>query len=435
MDPRPLSPLERWYDVADRISPLNVVGRLTVHGPVTVPALRDGLDAVQRTHPLTRVAVGGDGPRPRFVPARAPVPLRVLTGDREPGVVEDELARRIDSRTGPLLRAAVVLAEDGSGADLVLTAAHSIADGTTVLSLLQEWVERAAGTTAPARPGVRPTEELFPAPARGRPGAAAARAKAGRDHADLARHRPARVEADRIVPHASRRTGLVRREIAGPALSALVIACRAAGVSVHGLLGGTLARVVARESPGAGCMVLGSPVDFRADLEPPVDRHEVGSFVATLPTVVDTTGDPWDAAAAIGDDLAARRARGEHFSMITELGRAAPATPDAAGPFLDRLDREGPINLCLTNLGVCAVPDRIGPWDVSGARFAAGISVVGLLVAAVTTHRGVLSIDLTHVEDAVPAARAARIADGWLDELTGLVAARRPIAAPAGVAR
>ncbi|MEQ3552843.1 hypothetical protein WIS52_20440 [Pseudonocardia nematodicida] len=435
MTTRALSPLERWYDVADRISPLNVTGRLTVHGRVDVAALRRGLNAMQCIHPLARVAVAGDGPGRRFVSTATPIPLRVVTAADPDEIVARELTERVDAGTGPLLRATAVPAADGTTTDLVLSVSHRVADGTTLLSLLHDWVECAAGIAPPPRAGLPPTEELFPTLTQGLAGEAAADRKARDDRADLARYRPGRVVADRVVSHSDRRTGLVRREITGTQLATLVAACRAVGVSVHGLLGAVLARVVGRES-AAGWVTLGSPIDFRAELDPPVDRHEMGSFVATLPTLVDTTQDPWAAAAAVSTDLTARRGRGEHFSMITALGRAAPATPEEAGPFLDDLDRNGPINLCLTNLGVCGVPDRIGPWPVTGAQFAAGISVVGLLVAAVTTHGGVLSVNLTYVLGAVGTARVTRLADEWLAEVALLVAGVvRTDGEPSGAAR
>ncbi|MFD7423609.1 hypothetical protein ACFV6M_24620, partial [Streptomyces californicus] len=79
---RELSPLERWYWIADQISPLNVVGRVRLHGPVSRAALRTALDGLQARGGRAggggggaRPAGGGPaagGRRPRAPPARRP---------------------------------------------------------------------------------------------------------------------------------------------------------------------------------------------------------------------------------------------------------------------------------------------------------------------------------------------------------------------------
>ena len=75
---RALSPLERWYWIADRISPLNGVVRVRARGALSTASLRAALDALQARHPLLRVAITADarGEDPRFAPTAAPIPLR-----------------------------------------------------------------------------------------------------------------------------------------------------------------------------------------------------------------------------------------------------------------------------------------------------------------------------------------------------------------------
>lgn len=75
------------------------------------------------------------------------------------------------------------------------------------------------------------------------------------------------------------------------------------------------------------------------------------------------------------------------------------------------MDEEGPINLCLSNVGRYDFPERTGPWRVDGAQFLTGVSVMGAIVAAVTTSHDRLSWNFGYVEGLVPASRAQRIAD------------------------
>ncbi|WP_026128170.1 condensation domain-containing protein, partial [Nocardiopsis lucentensis] len=155
--PRPLSPLERWYWIADQISPLNVLGRMTVEGRFDRRTARAGLDLLQRRHPALRTAIaetpaGG----PVFVDTAGPIPL---VWRWEPGArlessarwAEDadrrHLAKSVDRRTGPLVRAEVVSASEGRGRgvhELVLVLHHAIADGTTAVSLVRQWAEHVA---------------------------------------------------------------------------------------------------------------------------------------------------------------------------------------------------------------------------------------------------------------------------------------------------
>ncbi|MEN2416537.1 hypothetical protein AABB02_00310 [Streptomyces rimosus] len=75
------------------------------------------------------------------------------------------------------------------------------------------------------------------------------------------------------------------------------------------------------------------------------------------------------------------------------------------------LDEQGPINLCLSDLGRYDFPDRVGPWRVSGPQIIASISVTGSIVATATTTHGQLAWNFSHVENIIPAPRAHHIAD------------------------
>ncbi|GAA2009134.1 condensation domain-containing protein [Nocardiopsis rhodophaea] len=448
---RPLSPLERWYWIADRISPLNVIGRVRVEGHLSVDAARRSLDLLQQRHPLLCTAIRADrGEEPMYVPSNRPIPLRWKCADASHDNTEtlwvqevetEHLARSVNWKTGPLGRAMVFSTAGDHGGDgrhdLILVLHHAIADGTTAVSLSRQWAEIAARITGP-HTGQREdagcrcrelpaTEDLFPAAHRSHRGQAAASSKRCRDADNAARLSPERVRRERTVKFEQRRTRLIHRSLDPDTTRALVAACRSHGVTVHGILAAALVAAVHRdaETPQGTYFAIGSPVDFRAELEPAVGPNEAGTYVATLPSLVrcDPNLDIWISAKAVNDDLRARRAAGEHFAMITDLGSRVAMDIDGSRELLRYLDEEGPINLSLSNIGAQELPEAIGGLRITDADFAAGISVTGVLVAAATTSHGRLNWNLTYVDGFVSRGRAARIAD---DALGTLVAALGP---------
>ncbi|GAA2242833.1 condensation domain-containing protein [Streptomyces amakusaensis] len=434
---RELSPLERWYWIADQISPLNVIGRVRLHGPVSRSSLRSALNLLQARHPLLRVAIEADatGREPRFTPVDdRPVPLDHRTlgpADAEDAwarVVDGELVNGpVDWRTGPLATATVLSGPgpDGEAHDLILSLPHVIADGTTVLSLLRQWAELAAGRAVEPRAVLPATEDLLPAGHRGAAGEALAKAKAERDESDLRRLRTRRVDADRAVPFERRRTRFLHRSLDAGALDRLARACRSHGVTIHGVLAAAMVRAVAADAGAddSAWYSIGSPVDFRGDLEPSVAPDDVGSYVATIPSLVQygRARPLWETARGISEDLRARKTRGEQFSMIRMIGVSGPDRLADSLPFVRHLDEKGPINFSLSNIGRFPFPDTIGPWRMTGAQFIASLSVVGAFVATVNSSHHQLVWNFTHAEGIVSAERAARLADSCVETVLALI--------------
>jgi hypothetical protein len=427
---RPLSPLERWYWIADQVSPLNVIARVRLDGDVSPDVLRRALDALQQRHPLLRVAIdaGAADDFPRFVPCSAPIPLRQVRITGSAAVAEDrwlrevderELVDRVDWRTGPLCRT-VVLTRRATGrregfSELILTLPHCIADGTTVLSLVRDWVTIAALLDAGHPPGagepvLPPSEELFPGRYRGRGGAWRLRATMLRDRLTMRLRRPLRVEPTAFVPFDRRRTRLLHRSFSGEQVAAMLRACRREGTTVHGLLAAAMVAAVARDRGAAPSrhVTIGSPIDFRGELVPPVPPTAVGTYVATVPSVVEhRAGDTlWPAARAVGRDLARRKRRGEHFAMVNLVGGSCPMSAAQAMPLIEFIDAAGPVNLCISNIGRYEFPSTVGRWRASGAQFMAGLSVVGSFVSTVNTSHGRLFWNFVYVDGAVPEDRA-----------------------------
>ncbi|MFE0040225.1 short-chain dehydrogenase [Streptomyces sp. NPDC059015] len=436
---RELSPLERLYWIADRTSPLNVIARARVHGHLPPSLHRHALDTLQLRHPLLRVAIADDGTgaHPAFIPVDGrQIPLRFAhvppddpTADTrwEREVNDRELVESVDWRAGPLLRA-VVITSGGTGSeneehvhDLLLTASHIIADGKTCLSLVREWIEAAAQLDCGTRPQATPrralpaTDDLLPPRHRGAAGIAGFEAMMRREQR-AARRRPAqRVVPSHRVTFEQRRTRMVHRCLTTEQLELLVTAAKRHGITLHGVLAAAMVTAVARDArtSAAALFSIGSPVDFRGDLEPAVSPDEVGTYVATVPSRVRyEPGRPlWSMARAISQDLVRRRGRQEHLATVSLPRWTGPASLADSEPFMRFMDEKGPINLCLSNVGRYEFPDRAGSWRVGEAQFLTGVSVMGAIVATATTSHAQLAWNFSYVEDLIPTLRARRIAD------------------------
>ncbi|MET1076115.1 MAG: condensation domain-containing protein, partial [Umezawaea sp.] len=315
---RPLSPVERWYWIADRHSPLNVVARVRVRGPLAPRAIRAGLDALQTRHPLLRATIVADpaDANPEFATgAGIPIPLRVVDGDThwEHEVNEHELVDRVDLAAGPLCRA-VLLRHGDDVHDVLLTVSHCVSDAVTALALLRELLEFAERpeSAVPLAPLPAP-EDMFPVRHRALGGALGIASRVLPDQRRLRRDTLRRLAPSVVVPDERRRSRFVHRSLDFAQLDALSRSCKEEGATVHGALAAAMITAVARDAGVAKrcAFAIGSPVDFRGELAQPVSNRDVGAYIATVPSFVDfRPGEPfWPAARAISEDVARRKRR------------------------------------------------------------------------------------------------------------------------------
>ena len=80
---RPLSPVERWYWIADQVSPLNVIARVRLTGHVPAGGLERAAADLAAEHPPLRVAIRANagGTNPVVVPSLQGIPVRTVCGD------------------------------------------------------------------------------------------------------------------------------------------------------------------------------------------------------------------------------------------------------------------------------------------------------------------------------------------------------------------
>ncbi|GAA0693938.1 hypothetical protein ISN75_03100 [Dyella marensis] len=129
---RKLTTIERLIDG-------NITYRLTIEGALPVERLRAALDRVQRKHPALRMLLREESDGLYYaLDAAGPVPLRVAICTSEQ-VLAGEIAREeasVFAPDEPLLRVAWL--RTARGGVLLITTAHRICDGMSILTLARE---------------------------------------------------------------------------------------------------------------------------------------------------------------------------------------------------------------------------------------------------------------------------------------------------------
>lgn len=431
---RPLSPVERWYWIADQISHLNVVARVHLTGHFPNGLLERAAAEVAAEHPLLRVAIhaDADGAHPAFTPSPRPIPVRTVHGDEcewERQVEDHELGTSVDWRSGPLARIVDVVCDaQQEQHDLVLTLSHVVADGTTALTLLQRLIERAAanGDAVGSRRTIDAAEDLLPARHRGLRGAVRLAAAGLAEGLATVLLPPDRLTPECVVNPARRRTRLVRRMLTSVQLDGLTRRCRQEGVTVHGALAAAMAMVIgpAAAQRDSGRICIGSPVDFRSELDPPVSTNEAGSYVTAVPSIVrfGSDLDLWSIARQINRSLGRRRRSGRHLTLLWAWRFICPPSLAMSSKAFGFVERTGPLNVSISNLGRYEFAERIGDWRLSGAQFISAVPSTGYFLATVNTSHSELFWNFTYPDAVVSHGAANSFADGCIQTLLHSIA-------------
>ena len=232
---------------------------------------------------------------------------------------------------------------------------------------------------------------------------------------------PAGSTPESMVDPARRRPRLIRRMLTSTQLDILMRRCREEGVTIHGALAAAMAMVIgpAAAQRTSGRMCIGSPIDFRAELVPPVSADEAGSYVSSVPSIVRFGGDRdlWAIARKINRSLGRRRRFGQHLSMLWALRFICPAsvakssqdisTHGAQRPSQRRYLDDRSIRIPSANRRLAAVRRSV--------RFRR-TALSGYLAATVNTSHGELFWNFTYTDGAVSHRSAQRFADGCLHD-------------------
>jgi NRPS condensation-like uncharacterized protein len=433
---RALSPTEKCYWIADQMSPANIVARVHLRGHIAVGLLDRAAAALVAEHPLLRVSITADAAEtnPAFMPSAGAISIRRVNGDDlewERQVEQYEVGTPLDWHRGPLLRIVdVALDSTDEAHDLLLTVSHVIADGTTALSLLRRLVEHAdrlsvacVDDVVMSRPVLGAAEELLPARYRGVRGMAtfAAFGLADLLAATMARPRPL-VPESIIGPR--RRTRFVRRVLTATQLDILTRRCRAEGVTVHGALVAAMAMVIgpvaAQRDSGRIC--IGSAINIRDELCPPISANEVGAYASIAQSILSfgVHHDLWSSARQVNRSLGRRKRFGQHLATLYAMRLLCPASVAKSSKVFGLVERHGPLNVCITNVGRYAFPARIGEWRLSGAQLVGSVSIGGF-VAVVNTSHDRLFWNFLYTAGVVSDRAAHHFADGCVQTLLSAI--------------
>jgi NRPS condensation-like uncharacterized protein len=431
---RPLRPTEKWFWIADQVSPVTGVARVRLRGHLAAGLLERAAAALTAEYPMLRVSITSDsrGRCPAFVASTRPTPIRRVHGDDrewERQVEEHEMGTPLDWRRGPLIRIVdVELDSPDEAHDLLLAVSHIIADGLTALSLLHKLVEHAHRLTVSqgedvveSRPVVDAPDDLLPARHRGVRGVVTIAATQVADRLTAVATRRRRLEPETIVPASQRKTRLLRRTLTSTQLDALSQRCRAEDVTVHCALTAAMAMVigptVAQKDSGRIC--IGSPINIRRELEPPVAADEVGAYVTMSQAILSFGGDGdlWSVARQVTRSARRRSRRRQDLALVYAMRFLCPASVGKSPKVFRLIDRHGPGNVCISNMGRYDFPAGIGEWRLSGAQLAANLSISGYFVAIINTSHGELFWNFFYTDRAVTKRTAQRFADGCVQTL------------------
>lgn len=314
-DRRLLGNFERAQFLTGERFVYNLVAVIAVDGGLAPECLRAALDEVQRRTPLLRSRVDGSGRGAvlRLAPG-ASLPLRCVEGGGADWLrrVEEELESGFDLRRGPLARCLLLTppAAAKEPARLFLTLPHAIADGPSVVRLLRDLLSLCVGGS-PSTPGVENAlppslEERFPRSRRRAGGGVAGWRFLARQMADELGFRWRRLGSPARPPAAAHCRALTTA-LPAEATTALVDACRGAGVSLTAVLEAAMLLAVSRQRYGGARRPLRYFVFplLRPYLQPPIEPGVFASYLVALRFTLEVAADDelWSVAAAIGRQI------------------------------------------------------------------------------------------------------------------------------------
>jgi hypothetical protein len=413
---RKLSAGESFYGLLDRVCSTNftVVARLSSMPGEKI--LREGLAAVQDRHPLLNVRISNETGGAVFrTDGVGAIPLRSADVPEDAWVAhaEHEINEAFDPVAGPLIRCAW-LRHPGGRSTVMLTFHHAAGDGISAGYLIRDLLHFITGPDRSAGPGTtslpEPLDRRFAHRFRGVRGFARYLGEISRAGTEAVRYGGlSAVAADARAPYRARRARAIPTIFDVPFTADLTAQARAEGTTVHGalaaavLLGGR-AEIFAE---GPLLMALGSPVDMRGRVDPPVG-DVVGMYASVVGTLSRVRREArfWELAREVKGAIEAGFARGMQFSfepmtfrILGPFARLAGWSEVGAAAFTRLAAMLFPsTGFGLTNIGRLGVEERYGTLSVSWVVLIPSWSVFAHSGWSASTAAGRLSFTLVYME-------------------------------------
>ena len=435
---RDLGGSEKNYWIANQFSTNNVVSVLKGEGKIATNALLTTLQAIQQRHPSLQIHVIADtkGEKPRIIQQNTPhIPMEYLplgSAGIPASIFREQLEKQLntslDYEHGPLCRTVFIDAKEHWC--LLICCSHMISDATSVMILAEEILmgisllenqQKLEVIKLSERP---PLEDCFPVHHQGiRTLPLVLTSQMGIAWQQMQK-KPVRMPSQKNIPFIARKNKFLQKMLRHDVITTLIGCCKKEGTSIHGILTAALALSIAKELKSQGLLTsdflgIGSPVDFREDL--PINvQGELGTYICTLFSFVDITLDEWNLARAINNEIQARYEKNEHFASLNLLKWLAPKSKVKGLKLVEYIDRKGPGNICVSNIGVYEFKREYGSLSLSSAEWFASMSVTGLLLMSVNTSLGCCHLNFTYIDQAVPERTVMNIASNVEKLLHGL---------------
>lgn len=382
---RTLSGVERMMYLLSERTSVNAVVWVRIRGPLDEAKLRLALDRLPRRHPLLSTHILREqGVLAFTTEAVPPIPLRLISDDGSGQsvlrVAAAEVVTPLARSTGPLTRFTLVRHPDGERADLLMTADHTIADGTAYLYAIRDLL---AFHEAPdieidlvPAPIIDAAPPLVPPPNAGPP-------------------------ATPLFSVSTSDIVVVPAALGREPMQALVRRCRERGVTVHAAVCAAFGASFAALSETKTKIIISSPVSYRHRLDPGVrDTVSCSVAFADLHVNVSPPGSFWEQAHAVRQQLQEWTTDKKLFGSSLAIEEASQAEQDDAS-FLHRVHREKSHDFSITNLGRLPMSSRCGDLTVEsvhGISCLPGEIVVALGTLDETMHITLATIGLSSAE-------------------------------------
>jgi hypothetical protein len=397
----------------------NVIAVLRLRNGPAPEVLRQALDRLQEHHPQLRVCIAKQGRGYEFVGVADPIPLTEVerTGDQQwLEVVEQELIRRFELATGPLLRCCYISSAD-SDSELVLSFHHTVVDGVSGVELCRQLLSLCTGSQLP-EPGADElapaTDQLFPIEYRGIGSywhCFGYLLRQMRDELTFRWHSRGRRQP-KVSRGSSCRVLLAR--LAGAETDALLRRALAEGVSLSSVVNAAMLLAVHKHLYGGAVQPLRyfTMVDLRPHLKPSPPGTRLGSHFTMLRYTIglDRQLNLWQLAQTIGRQVYAGLKRGEKFTahlltatMMRSMLRWQP----------------GRMSTVATSFtGALGLADSVAPIELVDLHaFVSNFHIGPEYTAQVRISRGELMLDIVYLDTDMDQAMAQAVADEMCDIL------------------
>ena len=329
---RELGTFERALVIADGHAPFHIVSVLQIESAPTPHILKQSLQILQNRHPFLRARLLHEKGTYYFAKLVEPaLPFYFLprwNSDHWIYIAEVELAKRIDTLTGPLFRCTYLYDAAGERGDLILSFYHSIVDTSSVSQFLHELLVVCASfmdqktVSLYELPPPPPAESRFPSNFRGLP-LALSQLRYGfqqmmGEFLYLMQTRSQRIPPVHMHPSQGH---ILSVQLPGDLTESLIQCARKEGRTLNSVLNSAVLLAVNRHLYAGQPVLMRtiSSASLRPYVQPPLGDEDLASYISFLRHTVSVSGgmDFWALARSLHKKIDSSLKSGDKFIAAT----------------------------------------------------------------------------------------------------------------------